>query len=122
MQWSAWTNGSPRGTGSGLGLQVSTVDRRRHFDPRWRHVLLELETNDAITEVRANVGKPSFWSPSCGELISAQIGQWLIAQGLVPWAQNIRPKFQVSAVGNRRFRVRRLRRLASREGEIGDIA
>jgi len=111
MEWSAWTNGKPTQTGSGLGLQVPLADRAKHFDRRWQDVVLELETNEGVIEVRANVRKRSFWSPTCGELITAQIGLWLLAQRLVPWPERERPKFKVSALGDGRFRVSKLRRL-----------
>ena len=99
----AWRNGSESDTGAGYGLKLSLADRERYFRREWGTVSLELEGWPEA--VRANIAKSSFWTSTCGELISADIGRWLLANRLAPWAKRQPPKVELRAIGERRFRV-----------------
>jgi len=58
-------------------------DREQFFKKDWKSVVLELE--GSTVQVEVNVGKPSFWRPGCGELISREIRIWLKENGLGSW-------------------------------------
>jgi hypothetical protein len=105
MVWSAWNNGAHRDTGAGYGFKVPIPDRDRHFRPEWKTVQLELPSASASSLHEINVSKKSFWSDTCHELISRDIGRWLIAQGLAPWPKGTPPRFLVESVGDRSFRI-----------------
>jgi hypothetical protein len=105
MIWTGWNNGKNHRTGAGYGLVVSADDRNRYFQRTWRTVLIELpgRKNEIVAE--ANVNKESFWGPQCRELITKDIGQWMLSEGHAPWPSSDPPKFEVEAIGERRFRV-----------------
>jgi hypothetical protein len=46
----------------------------------------------------------SFWR-NCSELRSADIGRWLLRQGLAPWPRGKPPTFELVPVEDRRFRI-----------------
>jgi hypothetical protein len=77
-----WKNGRHDGSGSGYGLKISPEDRDRYFRRDLNTIQLKLPTG-VVTSV--NVGKSSFWNDTCRELISADIGRWLLSSGLAPW-------------------------------------
>lgn len=105
LQWPAWNNGKHHASGGGYGLKVPVADRDRHFERGWKTVILELPFAEGVREVHLNVDKPSFWGSTCRELISLDIGQWLIAQGYAHWPSGRPPKIEVQALGSGRFRV-----------------
>ncbi len=106
MQWSAWNNGQPRPSGAGYGLKVPIADRDAHFSRSQRTIILELPRGAEFVGVPINVGKDSFGT-ECRELISKEIGLWLMDQGLAPWPKGQPPKIDVEQVGVGRFRVMR---------------
>jgi hypothetical protein len=89
----AWNNGSYRSTGAGFGLKVSRDDRDRYFRKEWSCVYLRLPGLDDPLEV--NIKKKSFWNDSCRELINIEIGRWMIAAKLAPWARGKPPRFKL---------------------------
>ncbi len=78
MIWTAWNNGKHHKTGAGYGLKMPLADRESHFDRSWGTVLIDLRSGQSYLTVEANVAKASFWGPQCRELISRDIGRWLI--------------------------------------------
>jgi len=101
MITTAWNNGAHNSSGSGYGLKVSIQDRDRYFQRDWSNVVLELD--DMKTPIEVNVRKSSFWSATCRELISRDIGQWLINNKRVPWPQGKPPKIVLEPLGSNRF-------------------
>lgn len=96
----AWNNGRPSPTGVGYGLKIDTDDRDQHFRHEWKSVILHLEGQN--TSVEINIAKPSFWGETCRELINAEIGRWLINNGLAPWTKNHPPKLILEPSGEAR--------------------
>jgi len=100
MKVVAWNNGQHHASGAGYGLKVDQADRDRFFDKSWDSVILVLPGG---SEVDINVAKESFWSDSCRELISRDIGQWLLETGNAPWPKGAPPKFELSPTSDNRF-------------------
>jgi hypothetical protein len=90
MMVAAWNIGQYRPSGAGYGLKIDPVDRDQHFRAEWKSVILVLDGQ--TTPISANVAKPSFWGKTCHELTSAEIGRWLMRNGLAPWAEHDPPK------------------------------
>ena len=103
MHATGWHNGSPRGSGAGYGIRISKPDRDRYFVPGW--VSVELEFPDG-QRVRVDLTR-SFWKPEtpCAELRHAEIGRWLIAQGLAPWPKGSPPRLVLASLGPKSFSV-----------------
>ena len=106
MIWTAWNNGKNHKTGAGYGLKIPLADRDPHFDRRWRTVFIELPSGKSHITVEANVAKDSFWGAQCRELISRDIGRWLIDEGHAPWPEGSPPNFEAVLLADRRFRVK----------------
>jgi hypothetical protein len=104
--WTAWNNGSYLLTGAGYGLKVPIADRDTHFDPSWKYIKLDLPSDAGTRTIQINVDKPSFWDRTCRELISKEIGQWLIKSGLALWKKGKPPKFEVAVAGRAHFRLK----------------
>ncbi|QBQ54782.1 hypothetical protein [Nitrosococcus wardiae] len=102
MKVTAWNNGQYSATGAGYGVKLSIQDRDREFDRGWKAVTLELENGKSI---RVKVAKKSFWSEACRELIHAEIGLWMLAQGLAPWPKGHPPKLQLISTGEAKFKL-----------------
>jgi hypothetical protein len=94
----AWSNG-----GTGYGLKMSAVDRDAYLKREWGSVDLYLPGSRQPTKV--NVDKDSLWNKSCRELISKEIGAWLVANGLAPWPKGKPPRFTLVRRGPREFDV-----------------
>lgn len=92
----AWSNG-----GSGFGVKVSLEDRNRHFHREWQSVTVYL--GDRQHSVSVNVGKKSFWTVKCGELISVEIRRWLQQHGFIPWPLDSPPRLRLEPVGHAQF-------------------
>ena len=99
-----WNNGSHRPSGAGYGIKIATEDRDSHFKREWKKVMLLLEgVSDPID---VNIDKPSFWGPTCRELICREIGLWLIGSGRATWPEGLPPKLELRPIGEGSFRVR----------------
>jgi hypothetical protein len=99
-----WNNGSPNNrTGAGYGIRIAHEDRDAHFQNGWPSVVIELEGENEV-EVSLST---SFWR-GCTELRSAQIGRWLLRQGLAPWPTSNPPHLKLEPIGDRKFRLSRL--------------
>ena len=93
----AWNNGRHHATGAGYGLKINAADRDQYFRREWQSVILILEGEDGTIEI--NVDKPSFWNASCRELISAEVGRWLLKNGLAPWPKSRPPRLNFGTDG-----------------------
>lgn len=100
----AWNNGAHHPTGAGYGIKLETGDRDRYFKREWKTVALGLEGFGGLVEV--NIDKPSFWGPGCRELISKEIGTWLLERDKAPWPEGQPPKLRLEPIGNAHFSVR----------------
>ena len=102
MVVTAWNNGTRRLSGAGYGVKVRPEDREHNFQRDWETIIICLENRRK--EVEVNVKKQSFWNRACGELISKEIGTWLILNELAPWKKGKPPKLElVPDKGNRFF-------------------
>ena len=105
MDVTAWNNGQHHQTGAGYGFKVNTSDRDANFQTSWKTILVSLPGSQM--EVEVNIEKPSFWSTSCRELISAEFGRWLIENGYAPWPSGAAPKFHLLSKGGNHFGLER---------------
>jgi len=105
LVWTAWNNGRQLSSGAGYGLKVPIGDRDRHFKRQWATVLVEFPRPGGFAAAECNTGKESFWTETCHELISRDIGKWLRGKRLAPWPSRQPPKLRIEIVGERRFRV-----------------
>ena len=104
MEVTAWNNGANHASGAGYGLKVARTDRDRFFRKTWKSVVIVLPNDD---EFDVNIAKGSFWGDTCRELISRNLGQWLIRNGYAPWPKCSPPKFELSPEGDNRFSLGR---------------
>ena len=86
----AWKNSKHHATGGGYGLKINAADCDRYFRREWRSVILELEGEAGTIDI--NIDKPSFWTATCHELISADVGRWLLKNRLAPWPPKRPPR------------------------------
>ena len=105
LTWTAWNNGKHHDSGAGYGLKVPIADRNHYFSRECESVTLELPTQSRYEAVTINVSKKSFWTPTCHELISKDVGVWFRRRGLAPWQSGHPPRFEIEVVGKRNFRV-----------------
>jgi len=101
-----WNNGSFHESGAGYGIRLNADDRDRFFQRDWKTALLEIEDTKDVVEV--NVAKPSFWGATCKELISIELGRWLIRNKLAPWRKGSPPKLSLIPVEGNRFLLKKL--------------
>lgn len=94
----AWNNGR-----AGYGLKMSATDRDAYLKREWGSVDLYLAGRDQPT--RVNVDKDSLWNQTCRELISKEIGAWLIDNGMAPWPKGHPPKLRLIWRAPRKFNV-----------------
>ncbi len=104
MRVTAWNNGGHHSTGAGYGLKVNRRDRDSWFQRDWSKVLVELPSGSLI---EVNIDKESFWGDTCRELISKEIGKWLLDRKLAPWSKGNPPKLDLEPLNENRFRLRR---------------
>jgi len=97
----AWNNGSHHASGAGYGIKVGARDRDTLFRRQWKTVELYLPNQSA--PVIVNIDKDSFWNSTCRELISREIGAWLIRTGLAPWPPGEPPSLRLVARSDRTF-------------------
>jgi hypothetical protein len=101
----AWNNGQHHSSGAGYGVKVNPMDRDKYFSHKWETILLKLEGEHGFVEVNTN--KKSFWFGSCRELISKDIGQWLLRNDLAPWEKYNPPKLNLEPIKGNKFILRR---------------
>ena len=93
MLVTAWNNGRHHKSGAGYGLKISNDDRDRFFDRTAKTITIELPNGHRFD---VNIDKQSFWGTACRELISKEIGEWLIDNGLAPWPKGKPPRFTLT--------------------------
>lgn len=103
MVVTAWNNGKYHQSGSGYGLKLTIADRDHYFNRIWRRVLLQLQGEAGYVSV--NLNKSSFWTPKCRELISKDVGVWLIKNKKAPWSKGHPPKIAMEHTGQNKFKV-----------------
>jgi hypothetical protein len=96
----AWNNGKHHHSGAGFGLKISATDRDCYFKKSWNSVFVLLPNGK---KVEVNTKKASFWNDSCRELISKEIGVWLIASQKAPWQSGSPPSFNLKPTSERHF-------------------
>lgn len=100
----AWKGGNPDYRNpAGYGLKLSETDRDRNFDKQWNTVVLELQGESQPLTV--NIAKKSFWNRTCRELISQDIGKWMIKNNKAPWTKYNPPKMKMTRIKDNRFKV-----------------
>lgn len=97
----AWKNGAHHRDGNGYGIKITPTDRDQFFNPEWKSVHLVLEGNPKI--IKININKKSFWNKTCRELISKEIGVWLIENQLGQWPLRQPPELELNKVGEQKF-------------------
>lgn len=102
----AWNNGSQHASGVGYGLKISIPDRDRYFKREWKLILLEIEGRTSA--IKINVDKASFWNETCRELISTEIGKWLLQIGIAPWSKGNPPKLIMEHIKENQFLLKRI--------------
>ena len=98
-----WNNGSYHNSGAGFGLKVRLEDREQFFNRSWQTVTLHL--NGYAHPIEVNVGKPSFWNQTCGELINKHIGLWLQQNNRATWPNGQPHQVLITVVRERVFNV-----------------
>jgi len=104
MQVKGWNNGSFSMSGAGYGIRISRQDRDKFFNRGWSKVVIELEGERELIEVRLS---DSFWR-GCSELRSAKIGRWMMKNGLAPWERGCPPKLELQQIGDNKFKLKRI--------------
>jgi hypothetical protein len=93
MKLTSWRNGISKNFG-GHGLKLSIKDRDRYISKALKHIHLILELPDgAVRNTKVNIDKPSFWSETCREMISVDIGHWMHEIGAAPWPKGSPSQF-----------------------------
>ena len=92
----AWNNGAYHPSGAGYGLKVSVEDRDSYFKKEWKSVTIEIPTTTGGSKtIQVNISKASFWDGTCLELISKEIGLWLMSRKLAPWPKGSPPRISL---------------------------
>src|SRR5579862_1626911 len=100
----AWKGGAaPRTAAAGYGIKIGRSDRDQYFKRDWKSVRLFVDGLEH--PVVANIDKDSFWNDTCRELISADIGRWMLSRGIAPWPRGRPPKFSLYLASPGVFRV-----------------
>ena len=105
MTWTAWNNGSHHASGAGYGLKVPIYDRDSHIHRSFRSISLEVPSKGEYRTIQFNIDKDSFWNDECRELISKEFGKWLREGAYAPWVKGEPPKFRISKIVNRTYRL-----------------
>jgi hypothetical protein len=96
IECSIWNNG---GTGWGLKVLGGLRAREAHFRRNQSPILVEAGS----APFQVNIDKDSFWTETCGELISIALREWIMQVGLTTgdrvWLEVVEP--------HRRFKVAR---------------
>jgi superfamily II DNA or RNA helicase len=84
---------------AGYGVRVSVDDRKRIFKPTWSEVTIQISAHRVSVPL-----SPGFWR-KCPELRSAEIGRWLLQEGLAPWPRGHPPPLRLEPLGGRIFKL-----------------
>jgi hypothetical protein len=103
MRVTGWHNGGPERTKpAGYGVRLAKSDCDGYFRQTWPAVTVELGNGRKVT-VRLT---GTFWT-TCHELRSAEIGRWLLDEGLAPWTRGHPPALNLERTADRVFRLTR---------------
>ena len=105
LTWTAWNNGQHAPSGTGYGIKVPIGDRDKHFRHSWKTITLDVPAKNGYKQVKVNIANKSFWSDTCHELISKEIGAWLVSSGKAPWPLRRPPKLRIALVSEGHFRI-----------------
>lgn len=101
----AWTNSTPKPSGSGYGLTINTRnDNDSHFRREWS--CIELHLPDVACPIRIEIANGSFWSGRRRRLVKKEIGFWLLSYGMAPWPLRHPPRLWLLPRGGGAFDVR----------------
>ncbi|MBP1908296.1 PH domain-containing protein [Methanolobus bombayensis] len=100
----AWNNGQHHKSGAGYGLKISLADRNQNFKKEWEHIVLEMPDYPKL--IKVNIKKDSFWNGTCRELISKDIGLWMISKGDAPWSDGKPPKYRMEHSSENNFSIK----------------
>jgi hypothetical protein len=91
--------------GAEYGLKIKPSERDKYLNREWGSLKLYFAGEDR--PVNVNIDKDSFWKKDrpCCELISKQIGVWLIKTGLAPWPKGRPPRFKLVPLAPRAFLI-----------------
>jgi len=102
-----WKNSSSFPAGeAGYGIKIDNLADRDKYFARGQ---VKLHLDSFTYPIHVNTDKKSFWTPTCGELISKEIGRWMRSQSLIPWNGHP-PKFSFHSISKSEFKVRLLSR------------
>jgi len=105
MLVTAWNNGKHHRSGAGYGVKIKEEDRDHYFCREWKSMVISFENVRFDAEI--NLDKPSFWGKKCRELISKEIGNWLIMNRLAPWHKGEPPKLNLLPIHEKHFELRK---------------
>lgn len=103
----AWNNGKYFSSGAGYGIKLSETDIVEFFNKEWPFILLRLEGEES-TPIKININKKSFWNHTCRELISKDIGSWMIKNKVAPWQKGNPPKLNLVHISDNIFELQKL--------------
>ena len=106
MVVTAWNNGKYFPDGTGYGLRINIQDRDKFINRSWEYLLVDLEGKEK--PISLNIQKKGLWNGSCRELISKEIGVWLLKKKFAPWKKGNPPKFNLVSVESNHFRLENL--------------
>jgi hypothetical protein len=106
MVVTAWNNGNHQSDGNGYGLKIKKIDRDKFIKKSWNSITIEIEGEES--PITLNISKKSFWGESCREVISKEIGMWLIKHKFAPWKKGKPPKFNLVPIEKNLFRLERM--------------
>lgn len=104
MTWTGWHNGSHHNPFTGYGFKIDGWERDMYFDRSWKRVTIALPATRGYVLTEANIDKGSFWK-DCRELISQDIGIWMMDNKYAPWKRGFPPRFIAHPVGAAVFEV-----------------
>ena len=102
----AWNNGYHHSDSNGYGLRIKIEDRDKFIKRSWGYLFFDLEGKEK--PISLNIQKNSFWNGSCRELISKEIGVWLVKNKFAPWEKGSPPKFNLIPIEKNHFRLERM--------------
>ena len=99
----AWNNGAHHSSGAGYGVKLTPKAGTPISDASGDGLK---STSPAVQSDESKRQENSFWGRQCRELISHEIGKWLLATGMAPWPRGLPPKFRFVARSERAFGFR----------------
>lgn len=98
---SSWNDGKHDSRGNGYGIRVGK--KNRHLFKNFEDFELSIEENNSFKVVLTN----GFWN-NCPEFRNINIGKWMIQNKFAPWEKGKNPKFTLSKINEKKFRLDRI--------------